>query len=100
MSKYEIIATDLFTSWLAKLKDRQAVGAIAMRLTRAEAGNLGDIKPVGDKVSEMRIFVGKGYRIYFTLCKGRLIVLLTGGNKSNQSRDIQRAKDILNKLEV
>jgi len=71
-----------------------------MRLTRSEAGNLGDIKSVGDNVSEMRIFVGKGYRVYFTVRNGRLIILLNGGNKSGQSRDIQRAKDILSKLEV
>ena len=100
MSKYEVVATEVFTSWLSKLKDRQAVSAIAMRLTRAEAGNLGDIKSVGDNVSEMRIFVGKGYRVYFTLRGGRLILLLNGGNKSSQSRDIRRAKDILSQLEA
>jgi len=71
-----------------------------MRLTRAEAGNLGDIKSVGNNVSEMRIFVGKGYRVYFTLRDGRLILLLNGGNKSSQSRDIRRAKDILSQLEA
>lgn len=71
-----------------------------MRLTRAEAGNLGDIKSVGDGVSEMRIFVGKDYRLYFTIRNGRLIVLLYGGDKSSQQRDINRAKEILKDLEV
>ncbi|WP_062263394.1 type II toxin-antitoxin system RelE/ParE family toxin [Endozoicomonas arenosclerae] len=82
-----------------KLKDRQALKAIAMRLTRAEAGNLGDVKPVGGSISEMRIFVGKGYRLYFTLRNGRLIILLCGGDKSSQSRDIEKAKELLQSLE-
>ena len=98
--KYDVTATDIFSSWLTKLKDRQAVSAIAMRLTRAEAGNLGDIKSVGDGVSEMRIYVGKGYRLYFTIRNGRLIVLLYGGDKSSQQRDINRAKEILKDVEV
>ncbi len=96
---YEIVSTETFNKWLAKVKDRQARKAIAMRLTRAEAGNLGDVKPVGGAVSEMRIFVGKGYRIYFTIRDGKLVVLLCGGDKSTQARDIQQAKDILNDLE-
>lgn len=70
-----------------------------MRLTRAEAGNLGDVKPVGGAVSEMRIFEGKGYRIYFTIRDGKLVILLCGGEKSSQARDIQQAKEILNDLE-
>ncbi len=96
---YEIVTTETFKRWLAKVKDRQARKAIAMRLTRAEAGNLGDVKPVGGAVSEMRIFVGKGYRIYFTIRDGRLVILLCGGDKSSQARDIQQAKEILNDLE-
>ena len=71
-----------------------------MRLVRAENGNLGDVEVVGDGVSEMRIFVGKGYRVYFTVQGNRLIVLLNGGDKSSQSRDIKRAKQILSELEV
>ena len=73
---YEIVTTETFRRWLSKVKDRQARKAIAMRLTRAEAGNLGDVKSVGGAVSEMRFFVGKGYRIYFTLREGRLVILL------------------------
>ncbi len=71
-----------------------------MRLTRAEAGNLGDVKSVGDNVSEMRLFVGKGYRLYFTIRGGELILLLCGGDKSSQQRDIKRAKAILMNLEI
>ncbi|WP_257284772.1 type II toxin-antitoxin system RelE/ParE family toxin [Endozoicomonas sp. SESOKO1] len=96
---YEIVTTETFRRWLSKVKDRQARKAIAMRLTRAEAGNLGDVKSVGGAVSEMRVFVGKGYRIYFTLREGRLVILLCGGDKSTQAKDIQKAKEILNNLE-
>ena len=96
---YEIVTTETFRRWLSKVKDRQARKAIAIRLTRAEAGNLGDVKSVGGAVSEMRVFVGKGYRIYFTLREGRLVILLCGGDKSTQAKDIQKAKEILNNLE-
>ncbi len=98
--EYEIITTEVFSRWLSELRDRQAVRAIAQRLTRAEVGNLGDVKSVGDGISEMRIFVGKGYRLYFTIRDGRLILLLNGGNKSSQRQDIERAKRLLSELEV
>ncbi len=65
--KYTIVTTQIFDKWLSKQKDRQAVKAIAMRIARAEEGNFGDVEPVGGSVSEMRIFVGKGYRVYFTI---------------------------------
>ena len=97
--KYEIQQTATFKKWLTKLKDRQAVKAISLRLTRAVNGNLGDIKSVGGNVSEMRIFVGKGYRLYFTIKNGQVILLLCGGDKSSQSRDITNAQQILNELE-
>ena len=96
---YEILTTDTFKKWLSKVSDRQARKAIAMRLARAEAGNLGDTKSVGGAVSEMRIFAGKGYRLYFTIRKGKLVILLCGGDKSSQARDIEQAKDILRNLE-
>ena len=66
-----------------------------MRLARSEAGNLGDTVSVGAAVSEMRIFAGKGYRLYFTIHKRKLVILLCGGDKSSQTRDIEQAKDIL-----
>lgn len=94
---YEIIATEEFIKWQSKLKDRQAAKAIATRLVRAEVGLLGDVEPVGGGISEMRIFVGKGYRVYFTIKDGKVIILLCGGNKSNkkqQQQDIARAKEI------
>jgi len=101
--RYEVTSTEIFNKWLARLKNRQAVKAITLRLTRVEAGNLGDVEPVGGRVSEMRIFVGKGYRIYFTTQSETVVILLCGGTKSSkkqQQQDIQRARRILAELEV
>ena len=100
--RYEITSTAVFNKWLARLKDRQAVKAILLRLARVEAGNLGDIEPVGGRISEMRIFVGKGYRIYFAVQNVTAVTLLCGGIKSSkkqQQQDIRRAKRILGELE-
>ena len=100
--RYEVTSTAIFNKWLARLKDRQAVKVILLRLARVEAGNLGNIEPVGGSVSEMRIFVGKGYRLYFAIREERVIILLCGGNKSSkkqQQKDIRRAESILAELE-
>ena len=97
--KYEITATEAFTKWQSKLKDRVAARAIATRLVRASMGNLGDVEPVGNNVSEMRIFSGPGYRVYFTIQNHELIILLCGGDKSTQTKDIKKAKEILSELE-
>ncbi len=98
--RYHVVTTDEFNRWLARIRDRQAAKAIAQRLDRVVAGNLGDVKPVGQGVSEMRIFAGPGYRLYFTIRDGELIILLCGGNKTSQSRDIARAQRILSQLEA
>jgi len=95
---YEIQMTPLFENWVKNLNDRQAVMAITQRLDRATQGNLGDIASVGDGVSEMRLFVGQGYRLYFTLRGGELVILLCGGDKSSQRRDIQKAKELAKNL--
>lgn len=95
---YEIQTTAEFNQWAANLRDKQAAMAIANRLDRAINGNLGDVKNLGDGVSEMRIFVGSGYRLYFTLRGGELIILLCGGDKSSQQRDIQKAKALAKNL--
>lgn len=95
---YEICTTTAFEDWVKKLKDRRAVLAIAQRLDRATKGNLGDIVSVGDGISEMRIFVGQGYRLYFTMRGDELIILLCGGDKSSQQRDIQKAKQMAKNL--
>jgi len=97
--KYNIHTTSTFDKWVSKLKDRQAAKAIAIRLDRAINGNLGDIQPVGGLISEMRIFIGKGYRLYFTMRGNEIIILLCGGDKSTQQQDIKLAKQIANDLE-
>lgn len=91
--------TQGFQVWLDGLRNQKAQVRIAARLRLAEAGNLGDWKPVGGKVSEMRVDFGPGYRLYFTRRGSVLIVMLAGGEKSSQTRDIKRARQILKELE-
>jgi putative addiction module killer protein len=91
--------TQEFQAWLDGLRDQKAQVRIAARLRLAEAGNLGDWNPVGGKVSEMRVNFGPGYRLYFTRRGSVLIVMLAGGEKSSQTRDIKRAQQILKQLE-
>lgn len=91
---YLIQQTMIFATWHASVRDLRAKLAIARRIDRAAAGNLGDIKPVGDGVSEMRVDVGAGYRVYFTMRNIVVIVLLAGGDKSSQTADIRRAKKL------
>lgn len=96
--QYEIQTTAEFDGWVAKLKDRQARKALALRIARIEAGNFGDHKRVGGGVSELRIFVGKGYRIYYTVRKHTVVILLCGGGKDSQSRDIEEARQLTERL--
>ena len=97
---FTVCQTREFQAWLDALKDMRAQVRIAARLRLAEAGNLGDWKPVGGDVSEMRVDVGPGYRLYFTRRASILIVMLAGGDKSSQTRDIKRAQRILRELEL
>ena len=92
---YEIKETDLFSKWLLKLKDMKGRIAIARRIERMEYGNFGDVKPVGMSISELRITTGPGYRVYFSQRNERIIILLVGGDKSTQSKDIEKAKKLL-----
>jgi len=91
---YEVKESDLFSKWLLKLKDIQGKVAIIRRVKRVRAGNFGDHKSVGDKVSELRITTGPGYRVYYTQQGDEIIVLLVGGDKSSQSKDIEKAKEM------
>jgi putative addiction module killer protein len=91
---YLIQQTTIFVAWHASIRDLRAKVAIARRIDRASTGNLGDIKSVGDGVSEMRVDVGAGYRVYFTMRNGVVIVLPAGGDKSSQNTDIRRAKKL------
>ena len=88
----EVIRSATFDRWLMGLRDRRAVARIAARLDRLAGGNSGDAQPVGEGVSELRIHYGPGYRVYFLQRGPVLIVLLCGGDKSSQERDITQAK--------
>ena len=90
----ELIKSATFEQWLTGLRDVNAVARIQARLDRVAVGNPGDVKPVGAGISEMRIDYGPGYRVYF-MQRGRLVVvLLAGGDKSTQARDIRQAKRV------
>ena len=84
--------TPVFAKWFDALRDPQAKKRIARRLTLLQAGHFGDVKSVGDKVSELRIDHGPGYRLYFTQRGATIVVLLVGGDKGSQDRDIAKAK--------
>jgi putative addiction module killer protein len=84
--------TEEFEEWLDGLADLKTQGVIRDRLIRAEGGNLGDAKPLGDKVGEMIVDYGPGYRLYFTKMGLALVILLCGGAKRSQARDIKKAK--------
>ena len=95
----EVRQTTRFATWLAGLRDDRARARILKRLDRAAGGNLGDVAPVGEGVSEMRIFYGPGYRAYFVQRGAELIVLLCGGDKSSQGADIEEAKALAKAIE-
>ncbi len=95
----EVLETEAFKTWFAALRDRSAKLAISARLTRLTRGLLGDLRPLGEGVSELRIHVGPGYRVYLVRRGDVLIVLLCGGDKSSQNRDIEKAKVIARSLE-
>ena len=95
---YTILRSDVFAKWLAGLADERAKARIAVRIISAEKGNFGDCAPVGDGIFEMRVHFGPGYRLYFTR-RGKVVyLLLCGGTKSTQKRDIKRAKAMLTEL--
>ena len=96
---YEIRKTDIFVRWLDELADRRGRAKILSRLDRVAEGNLGDTKPVGPSVAELRIAFGPGYRVYYTKRRNVVIILLLGGDKSSQERDIKRAIQMAQDLE-
>jgi putative addiction module killer protein len=97
---FTVLQTEEFQNWLDALRDRRAQARIAARLRLAEVGNLGNWKSVGGEVSEMRVDFGPGYRLYFTRRGRLLIIMLAGGDKSSQARDIRRAQRILKELDL
>jgi putative addiction module killer protein len=91
--------SDEFDSWLSALQDKAGCGRIAHRIRSAEHGNFGDCEPVGEGVSEMRVHFGPGYRVYFTRRGEVIYLLLLGGDKSSQKRDIKRAIEMARALD-
>lgn len=96
---YEVKHTPEFDLWLNRLRDRRAVQAVRRRLFRLELGHFGDHKNLGGGLLELRLFLGPGYRLYCTVKNGRLILLLVGGDKDSQDRDIAYARFLMKKLE-
>jgi len=97
--KYELRSTRQYDKWFAGLKDGSARIRILARLARIENGNFGDFKQIAPCLFELRFFFSSGLRIYYTIRDGRVVLLLTGGDKSTQARDIENATAILNELE-
>jgi putative addiction module killer protein len=96
---YIIEKTDEFDKWLRKLKDLRAKAKILFRIQKIENDeHFGDCEPVGDGIRELKINYAKGYRVYFRESNGKIIILLIGGVKSTQQRDIEKAKEILKQL--
>ncbi|MFM6044141.1 MAG: type II toxin-antitoxin system RelE/ParE family toxin [Dolichospermum sp.] len=94
----EIRETEIYSQWFKSLRDRQAKARIDIRVRRLSMGNPGDVKPVGQGVSELRIDYGPGYRVYFIQRGETLIILLAGGDKRTQERDIKTALDLAQDL--
>ena len=94
----QIQQTETYAKWFAGLRDRVARARIDIRIRRLSLGNAGDTKPVGEGISEMRVDYGPGYRVYFIQRGEVVIVLLAGGNKSTQNRDIRNAKALAKDL--
>lgn len=94
----DVRKTEEFDDWLSALKDYKAVAKISARVERLALGNPGDVKPVGEGISEMRIPYGPGYRVYYTQTGKEVVLLLCGGDKATQDKDIKRAKEIAAEL--
>jgi putative addiction module killer protein len=91
--------TEEFSSWISKLRDQQAKAKILIRIERLAKDNPGDVAPVGEGISELRIHHGPGYRVYFVQRGSEVVVLLCGGDKDSQDKDIAKAKRIASELE-
>lgn len=96
---YEVKQTEAFETWLGGITDPIAQKAIARRIVRIAGGLFGDVKSLGDGVSEIRIDVGQGYRAYYTIIGQTVVFMLYGGTKSTQRRDIAKAKEMAGDIE-
>ena len=97
--EYEVKYTEVFEDWLRRLRNLRAAMKITARIRRVELGNFGDSKSVGGGVSELRVDIGKGYRVYYTV-RHNTVLLLCGGDKSSQAKDIRRAHQMLKEIQV
>jgi putative addiction module killer protein len=97
--KYELRSTEYFDKWLAKIKDRQMHTRILRRIDKLVIGAFGDCKTIQSNLFELRMFFGSGYRVYYTIRNREIIILLAGGDKSSQPKDIEKAIEILKSLE-
>jgi len=97
---YELQSTPTFDKWLTKLKDASIRNRLLVRLDRIETGNFGDFKQIDNNLFELRFFFGGGLRIYYTIRDGKVVLLLTGGDKSSQTKDIMKSKALLLEMEV
>jgi len=96
---YEIESTVNYDEWFDGMKDRTSKARVVTRLARVEQGNFGDYKQLTENLSELRFTFGGGLRIYYTIRNSRVVLLLNGGNKSGQSKDIAKAQEIFDELE-
>lgn len=94
----EVRQTDKYSEWFDALRDRQARARINARIRRLSLGNPGDVQPIGEGVSELRIDYGPGYRVYFTHRDREVVILLAGGDKRTQDRDIETAQALARNL--
>ena len=99
MLAIEIRQTEVFAAWLREIRDGRARARIAARIQRLAFGNFGDVRPVGEAVSELRVQEGPGYRVYFVQRGAVLVILLCGGDKATQARDIGRARRLAKEIE-
>jgi len=97
---YDIKKTNHFERWFKGLKDVKTKARIALRFRQITLGNFGDYKSLGGDLFELRFFFGSGYRIYYTVENNQVVILLVGGDKSSQAKDIKKAHDILNELRL
>jgi putative addiction module killer protein len=97
--KYELRSTKQYNKWFAKLNDSSIKVRVLARLGRIENGNFGDFKQISHGLFELRFFFGAGLRIYYTIYEGKVVLLLGGGDKSTQTKDVEKAVQLLNEWE-
>ena len=97
--KFELSSTKKFDKWFSAIKDSSVKQKVLARLARVENGNFGDFKKISSNLFELRFFFSSGIRVYYTIHNNKVVLLLSGGDKSSQSKDIDTAKQTLNELE-